>query len=67
MRAFIETERVEIISFGSVDETLARSYGEGGRTLNWRRSATGDYYHATRHERGVRCRPTERANGSSRR
>ena len=44
MRAIIETERVEIIPFGSVDETLARSYGEGDRTLKWWRSAMGAYY-----------------------
>jgi uncharacterized protein YhfF len=51
MRAIIETERVEIISFGSVDENLARSYGEGDRTLNWWRSEMGDYYRrdAARH------------------
>ena len=35
MRSIIETERVEIISFGSVDENLARSYGEGDGTLKW--------------------------------
>ena len=51
MRAIIETARVEIISFGSVDESLARSYGEGDRTLNWWRSTMGDYYQreASRH------------------
>lgn len=51
MRAIIETKRVEIISFGSVDEKLARSYGEGDRTLNWWRSTMGDYYRrdAARH------------------
>ena len=51
MRAIIETERIEFISFGSVDENLARSYGEGDRTLNWWRSTMGDYYRrdAARH------------------
>jgi uncharacterized protein YhfF len=44
MRAIIETERVEIIPFGSVDENLARSYGEGDRTLAWWRSTMGDDY-----------------------
>ncbi len=44
MRAIIETERVEFISFGSVDENLARSYGEGDRTLTWWRSTMGEYY-----------------------
>ena len=33
MRAIIATERVEIVSFGSVDESLAWSYGEGDRTV----------------------------------
>ena len=51
MRAIIETEGVEIIPFGLVDENLARSYGEGDRTLNWWRSTMGDYYRhdAARH------------------
>jgi uncharacterized protein YhfF len=51
MRAIIETERVEIISFGSVDESLAWSYGEGDRTLNWWRSMERAYYResAARH------------------
>jgi uncharacterized protein YhfF len=44
MRAIVETERVEIISFGSVDESLACSYGEGDRTLNWWRSMERAYY-----------------------
>jgi uncharacterized protein YhfF len=44
MRAIIETVRVEIISFGSVDESLAWSYGEGDRTLSWWRSTMGDFY-----------------------
>jgi uncharacterized protein YhfF len=52
MRAIIETERVEIISFGAVDESLAWSYGEGDRTLHGWRSMTGTVYResAARHE-----------------
>ena len=53
MRAIVETERVAIISFGSVDEDLARSCGEGDRTLAWRRSAMGDYYRRDAARRGV--------------
>jgi histidinol-phosphate aminotransferase len=51
MRAIVETARVEIIAFGSVDEALARSYGEGDGTLTWWRSEMGDYYRreAARH------------------
>ena len=39
-----ETERVEIVPLGSVDESLAWSYGEGDRTLNWWRSMERAYY-----------------------
>ena len=53
MRAIIETVRVKIISFGSVDESLARSYGEGDRTLNWWRSEMGDYYRRDAARHGV--------------
>src|SRR4051794_9184252 len=34
-RAVVETERVEAVPFGSVDEDFARAYGEGDRTLGW--------------------------------
>ena len=50
-RAIVETERVEIMPFGSVDEAFARAYGEGDRTLEWWRSEIGAWYResATRH------------------
>jgi uncharacterized protein YhfF len=50
-RAIVETERVEIIPFGSVDEDFARAYGEGPRTLDWWWSEIGAWYRAsaTRH------------------
>ncbi len=50
-RAIVETERVEIIPFGSVGEDFARAYGEGPRTLDWWRSEIGAWYRAsaTRH------------------
>ena len=50
-RAIIETTRIEIIPFGSVDERLAWSYGEGDRTLRWWRMAIGAFYReaAARH------------------
>jgi uncharacterized protein YhfF len=46
-RAIVETERVEIMPFGSVDEDFARAYGEGDRTLAWWRSETGAWYRAS--------------------
>ena len=50
-RAIVETERVEVMPFGSVDEEFARAYGEGDRTLEWWRSEIGAWYRAsaTRH------------------
>ena len=50
-RAIIETERVEIMSFGAVDAEFARAYGEGERTLDWFRSEMGAWYReaAARH------------------
>jgi uncharacterized protein YhfF len=53
LRAIVETKRVEIIPFGSVDENLARSYGEGDRTLIWWRSEIGDYYRRDAARRGI--------------
>jgi uncharacterized protein YhfF len=49
--AIVETKRVEIIHFGSLDEEFARAYGEGDRTLDWWRSEMGAWYQAsaTRH------------------
>lgn len=46
-RAIVETERVEIRPFGSVDEDFARAYGEGDRTLAWWRSEIGAWYRAS--------------------
>jgi uncharacterized protein YhfF len=46
-RAIVETERVEIMPFGSVDEDFARAYGEGDRTLAWWRSEVGAWYRAS--------------------
>jgi uncharacterized protein YhfF len=46
-RAIVETERVEIRPFGSVDEDFARAYGEGDRTLAWWRSEMGAWYRAS--------------------
>ncbi len=43
-RAIVETRRVEVKPFGSVDEAFARDYGEGDRTLDWFRRVIGDWY-----------------------
>ena len=50
-RAIVETERGEIMPFGSVDEDFVHAYGEGDRTLAWWRSEIGAWYRAsaTRH------------------
>jgi uncharacterized protein YhfF len=56
MKAIIETKRVEIISFGLVDESLAWSYGEGDRTLQWWRTAMGAYYRESSHRHGCSFR-----------
>jgi uncharacterized protein YhfF len=53
MRAIIQTERVEIIPFRLVDESLAKSYGEGDRTLNWWQSEIGDYYRRDAERHGI--------------
>jgi len=45
-RAIVETVRVEIIPFGSVNGDFARAYGEGARTLHWWRSVVGAWYRA---------------------
>ena len=45
-RAIVETVRVEIIPFGSVNGHLAHAYGEGARTLDWWRSEVGAWYRA---------------------
>ena len=50
-RAIVETARVEIMPFGSVDDRFACEYGEGDRTLSWWREEIGAWYReaATRH------------------
>jgi uncharacterized protein YhfF len=50
-RAIVETVRVEIIPFGSVDRDFAHAYGEGARTLDWWRSEVMAWYRsaAVRH------------------
>jgi uncharacterized protein YhfF len=50
-RAIVETERVEVMPFGSVDKNFAHAYGEGDRTLAWWRSEIGAWYRdaAARH------------------
>ena len=57
-RAIVETERVEIMPFGSVDANFAWAYGEGNRTLDWWRSEMGAYYRASavRHTESERKR-----------
>jgi uncharacterized protein YhfF len=45
-RAIVETVRVEIIPFGSVERDFAHAYGEGARTLDWWRSEVGAWYRA---------------------
>jgi uncharacterized protein YhfF len=53
----VETERVETMPFGAVDEGFARAYGEGDRTLNWFRSEMGAWYRerAARHGQHFSC------------
>jgi len=46
-RGIVETSRVEIVRFGSVNAELARDYGEGPRTLEWWVRVMGDYYRAS--------------------
>jgi uncharacterized protein YhfF len=51
-RAIVETERVEIRPFGSVDEDFARAYGEGDRTLAWWRPEIGAWHRASAARQG---------------
>ena len=53
-RAIVETQRVEVVPFGSVDGEFARAYGEGDRTLDWWRSEMRAWYRASaaRHGEG---------------
>jgi uncharacterized protein YhfF len=52
-RAIVETKRIEIMPFGSVDEDFARAYGEGDRTLDWWRSELGAWYRASAARHGA--------------
>jgi uncharacterized protein YhfF len=52
-RAIVETERAEIMPFGSVDEDFARAYGEGDRTLAWWRLEIGAWYRASAARHGA--------------
>ena len=52
-RAIVETQRVEIIPFGSVDADFAHAYGEGDRTLGWWRSEMGDWCRASAARHGL--------------
>jgi uncharacterized protein YhfF len=51
-RAIIETERVEMVPFGEVDEAFAHAYGEGERTLSWWRAEIGASYQQEATRRG---------------
>ncbi len=52
-RGIVETNRVEIMRFGSVNADLARDYGEGARTLEWWVRVMGGYYMALAARHGV--------------
>jgi uncharacterized protein YhfF len=52
-RGIVETKRVEIMPFGSVDENFARAYGAGDRTLDWWRSEVGAWYRASAAHHGA--------------
>ena len=50
-RGIVETTRVEIMPFRTIDEAMARDYGEGDRTAHWWRRVMGEFYRtsAARH------------------
>ena len=52
-RGIVETNRIEITRFGSVNAELARDYGEGPRTLDWWMKAMGEYYRTSATSHGV--------------
>ena len=52
-RGIVETTRVDIIRFGSVDAKLAHAYGEGPRTLEWWVRVMGGYYRASAAQHGA--------------
>lgn len=43
-RGIVETDRVAIMPFGSLDRDFARAYGEGERTVEWFRCKMGAWY-----------------------
>lgn len=45
--AIVETRRVAVIPFGTIDDDFARAYGEGDGTLAWFRSEIGAWYRAS--------------------
>ncbi len=52
-RGIVETTRIAIIRFGSVDAELAHAYGEGPRTLEWWVRVMGEYYRASAAKHGA--------------
>jgi uncharacterized protein YhfF len=52
-RGIVETNRIEIIRFGSATAELAHDYGEGPRTLEWWVRVMGGYYRASAARHGV--------------
>ena len=46
-RAIVETTRVEIMPFAAITEEMARSYGEGERTVEWWHRVIGAHYRAS--------------------
>ena len=59
-RGIVETHRIEIMRFGTVNAEFARDYGEGPRTLDWWRLAMGEYYRTSATNHGATfCEDTE--------
>ena len=52
-RGIVETGRIEIMRFGSVNAGLARDYGEGPRTLEWWLRVLGGFYRASAERHGM--------------
>jgi uncharacterized protein YhfF len=57
-RGIVETSRIEIKRFGSVDAELARDYGEGLQTLEWWIKEMGAYYVASAARHSVPFSPS---------
>jgi uncharacterized protein YhfF len=43
-RGIVETTRVEIMPFRTINAEMAQDYGEGERTTNWWRRVMGEFY-----------------------